>query len=173
MRSSCSFIWKNLIGSQCQCQWWWWWCVCFEVLLWFNDRVSCRRNNTVRYRLVHVYVFASKVALKMVAERHKIWNRLAAQIWHFLAHSAESCFSRQKVPFFSVSRQNRVKHCQCILNFNILSSFALSSTLPLLSFAILWSNLSLSLLFMCYELWVRGQELLISFDNHLNHCTIG
>ena len=135
---------------------------------------GCSRNNTVRYRLVHIYVFASWVALKMmVEERHKIWNRLAAQIWHFLAHSAESCFSRQKVPFFSVSRQNRVKHCQCILNFNILSSFALSSTLPLLSFAILWSNLSLSLLFMCYELWVRGQELLISFDNHLNHALIG
>ena len=87
----------------------------------------------------------------------------------FFGSQRESSFSRQKVPFFSVSRQNRVKHCQCILNFNILSSFALSSTLPLLSFAILWSNLSLSLLFMCYELWVRDQELLISFDNHLNH----
>ena len=95
-RSSCSFIWKNLIGSQCQCQWWWWWCVCFEVLLWFNDRVSCRRNNTVRYRLVHVYVFASKVALKMVAERHKIWNRLAGKILHFLAHSANPVFRDKK-----------------------------------------------------------------------------
>ena len=44
-------------------------------------------------------------------ERDKMWSRLAEQICLFLAHSAESSFSRQKVPYFSISRQNIVEQC--------------------------------------------------------------
>ena len=32
----------------------------------------------------------------MVAERHKIWNRLAGKILHFLAHSANPVFRDKK-----------------------------------------------------------------------------
>ena len=49
-------------------------------------------------------------------KQHKMWSRLAAQICHFLAHSAESGFHNKKcciltfpkkVQYFSVLRQNK------------------------------------------------------------------